>query len=361
MSGAAVTVVLATYNRPDALRVAMRSVVGQSIEDWRLVVVGDHCDAATGEAVRAVDDPRVRYVNLPVRFGEQGGPNWIGTELAETPFVAFLNHDDVLLADHLEHALRRLRDAPGDLYCARSLRARRSLEAPGGGAVPLFVEASAPDRKAAEIFHRHYMMFEPLSAVVVRTALARSIGPWRSARDLHRPPAQDWLLRAWRAGARFEFGDLPTVLAVNTHYQYRTADGCYAASSREHAWVEALLETRCAAEVRDLLLRTVEPLMDQRAWWPAGFVSGHRQRLLYRSLVNDLTARLYRATGADSLDLYCRLCGYARGRHFRDRIRLRTGGEVPPARDPHEVLAAVAFEHGSPRPTPAPAPTSPFR
>ena len=79
-----VTVVLATYNRPDALRAAIRSVLRQTRPDWRLMVIGDRCEPPTEEAVRSVQDARISYINLPVRFGEQGGPNSVGMALAET-------------------------------------------------------------------------------------------------------------------------------------------------------------------------------------------------------------------------------------------------------------------------------------
>lgn len=66
-----VTVVLATYNGPDALRAAIRSVLRQTRPDWRLMVIGDRCEPPTEEAVRSVQDARISYINLPVRFGEQ--------------------------------------------------------------------------------------------------------------------------------------------------------------------------------------------------------------------------------------------------------------------------------------------------
>jgi cellulose synthase/poly-beta-1,6-N-acetylglucosamine synthase-like glycosyltransferase len=60
-----VTVRIATYNR--GRLVAERSIASALAQRYRnleVVVVGDHCDAATEAAVRSVNHPRVRFENL---------------------------------------------------------------------------------------------------------------------------------------------------------------------------------------------------------------------------------------------------------------------------------------------------------
>ena len=68
---ATVSVVMATYNRPRALRLAVASVRAQTFTDWELIVVGDACTDETAEVVAGFGDARIRFVNLPVRCGEQ--------------------------------------------------------------------------------------------------------------------------------------------------------------------------------------------------------------------------------------------------------------------------------------------------
>lgn len=89
-----VTVVVATYDRPALLVRALASVRAQRLSDWEALVIGDRCGPATGEALAAMGEPRVRYANLPARCGEQSIPNSVGVALARGDAVAFLNHDD---------------------------------------------------------------------------------------------------------------------------------------------------------------------------------------------------------------------------------------------------------------------------
>src|SRR5687767_1721251 len=86
-----VTVVVATYGRPDALACALQSVQRQTADRWRVLVVGDCCPDA-GAVVEELGDPRITFVNLPSRQGEQGPVNSVGMQLATTPLIALLNH-----------------------------------------------------------------------------------------------------------------------------------------------------------------------------------------------------------------------------------------------------------------------------
>jgi glycosyltransferase involved in cell wall biosynthesis len=74
----AVSIVLATYNRPAVLAFAIRSVLAQDVAGWELIVVGDRCSEATGVLVGSFAGRRIRYVNLALNTGEQSGPNNVG-------------------------------------------------------------------------------------------------------------------------------------------------------------------------------------------------------------------------------------------------------------------------------------------
>ena len=106
MSAPAISVVVATYNRPDALRCALESVRRQSFGDWEVVVVGDRCTDSTRDVVASFADPRLRYIDLARNIGEQSGPNNIGIHAAHAPLIAFLNHDDLWFPDPGLHTWR---------------------------------------------------------------------------------------------------------------------------------------------------------------------------------------------------------------------------------------------------------------
>ena len=139
-----VTFVIATYRRVDALRCTLRTLLLQSHSDWTALVIGDRCGEETAEAIRTFHEPRIRYYNLPQRFGEQSGPNTAGLHLAEGGVVSFLNHDDLLLADHLTCALDRLTAHDADFYIAKSANARKLERTHTGMLVPVFTDIHPP-------------------------------------------------------------------------------------------------------------------------------------------------------------------------------------------------------------------------
>jgi GT2 family glycosyltransferase len=379
-----VTVVLSTYNRPDALRAAIRSVLRQTFPGWRLLVLGDHCEPSTEEVMRSFTDPRIIFANLPFRFGEQAGPNSVGMALAETRCIAFLNHDDVWLPDHLERALAALaaptsraaatlRAAPpdargADIFIGRAAVASRSVSDGNDGRRPLFDKATPiPGPPRHHLFHRHFTVCEPASACVFRGELARRVGLWRSHRQVHRSPLQDWFLRLWRHGARFVYGEEVTLLNLGTHYQRaaeerrhegcgaeadrgdlsnsevsqteanRGEEGCYAASSPEHAWVDDLLERLPADDVRSKILESAGGALRPRRARKGIRTSNPAAKLLFHLAVNRATAHLHRRTGIDLHSAWMTLAGRRRGEAMNALSRLRTGS-APPA---HADFAAA--------------------
>ena len=71
-----VSVVIATYDRPLNLSMAIESVLRQSDQNWEIVVIGDHCNPETAEVLAGFGEARLRYVNLPGRCGECNFPEY---------------------------------------------------------------------------------------------------------------------------------------------------------------------------------------------------------------------------------------------------------------------------------------------
>src|SRR5438034_6974226 len=69
-----VTVVMATYNWSTVLPYSIGSALRQTFTDFELLVVGDGCPDDSAEVVAAIDDPRVRWINLPANSGHQSAP-----------------------------------------------------------------------------------------------------------------------------------------------------------------------------------------------------------------------------------------------------------------------------------------------
>ena len=206
----ATTIVTATYDRPRLLREVIRTVLCQTVQDWRWIIVGDACAEATGEMIAAFGDPRITYVNLPQRFGEQAGPNTVGLSLADTPLVAFLNHDDLWLPDHLETGLAALHAAGSDLCLTRA--AFLGPRGPASAHRSAFGEQSPPGRDIGDAYEAPFHLVEPLSAWIGTREFFHRLGPMRLATTLAVQPIRDWAMRAARLGARVATPEAVTVL-----------------------------------------------------------------------------------------------------------------------------------------------------
>lgn len=109
-----VTVTVATYNRARLLTErCLPSVLNQTHENLELIVVGDGCTDETEEVVARIQDPRLRFVNLPERGLYPADPNrrWMvagtsamnkGLSMARGDYIAHLDDDDEYLPERLE-------------------------------------------------------------------------------------------------------------------------------------------------------------------------------------------------------------------------------------------------------------------
>ncbi|MGW3138570.1 glycosyltransferase family 2 protein [Streptomyces sp. NPDC001139] len=104
---ALVATVIATHRRPEALRAAVRSALGQTVRDQVVMVVDDGAGLPELPA-----DPRLFAVSLAHNTGVAGVVRNVGIRLTRSRYVAFLDDDNLWEPDHLERALAAL-EAPG--------------------------------------------------------------------------------------------------------------------------------------------------------------------------------------------------------------------------------------------------------
>ncbi|MEU9391035.1 glycosyltransferase family 2 protein [Streptomyces sp. NPDC048324] len=104
---ALVATVIATHRRPEALRAAVRSALGQTVRDQVVIVVDDGAGLP-----ELPSDPRLFAVSLARNTGVAGVVRNVGIRLTRSRYVAFLDDDNLWEPDHLERALAAL-EAPG--------------------------------------------------------------------------------------------------------------------------------------------------------------------------------------------------------------------------------------------------------
>jgi hypothetical protein len=107
------TVLVPTHNHGPLLHYAVASVLGQTVRDLEVFIVGDGVDAATREAAAAlaVLDSRVRFFDYSKgpRHGEASRHHAL--QEARGTIVCYLSDDDLWLPQHVEVLAEVLQDA----------------------------------------------------------------------------------------------------------------------------------------------------------------------------------------------------------------------------------------------------------
>jgi glycosyltransferase involved in cell wall biosynthesis len=293
-----VSVVTATFNRSHVLRLAIASLRGQTLTDWEQIIVGDACSDDTEQVVAAFADPRLRFVNLKENVGEQSGPNNEGIRLARGRYIAFLNHDDLWLPDHLESLVKAIESRQADLAYARGISvlpdgSRRLLGAAPGGAYLPVAEVHA-------------------SLWLCRRELFADVGPWRHSRSCWAVPSQDWLIRAWRRGKKIVASDRITVVAVHASY-YR--DCFHETHSAVHEALWQRLRDEAHFRENEASAAALDALEKEKSLRLGPHLAGLGRALAYRLLL---------ALGIPPILAKYRLRSWRRGAYL-DRIRRRRG------------------------------------
>jgi glycosyltransferase involved in cell wall biosynthesis len=190
-----VSVIIATYNKSAALQCAMESVLWQTFTDWELWVVGDCCTDDSADVVASYTDPRIHWYNLPRNSGYQSAPSNEGLRRAAGAYVAYLNHDDLWLPNHLQALVDRLEATDADLVY--SVLAFVGPHGAWGAEAPTYPYAPRPPHA---------------SAVLHRRDIVDEIGYWPAPAEVAQFPRVAYFRRAEMAGKRFAFASYLTVL-----------------------------------------------------------------------------------------------------------------------------------------------------
>jgi hypothetical protein len=251
------TVIIATYNWCSALNIALKSVLGQTTQNFEVWVVGDACTDDSAEVVSSFGDERLNWHNLASNCGSQWGPNNFGLRMARGRYIAYLGHDDVWFPTHLEIAQACLESSGADIVAAATL-----LYGPPESGIRA-VTGFFPNEQFSP---RHF--FPPSSLVHCSHVLSK-VGAWYGPENARLAVDYDFLYRCHAAGLSFAMTGEVTVFKFNAAWRrgsYQTRDivqqqNCLAsiqADANSHIRHELTVALRAATE--DRLLKIETPL-----------------------------------------------------------------------------------------------------
>jgi len=91
-----ISVLMPAYNAQAYIRQSVQSVLGQTFEDFELLVVNDGSTDMTRDILAAFDDPRLRIIDNPRNLGIVGTLNH-GLTMARGQYIARIDADDICL------------------------------------------------------------------------------------------------------------------------------------------------------------------------------------------------------------------------------------------------------------------------
>lgn len=108
-----VSVVLTTHDgRLSFLKKSIPSVLNQTFKDFELIVVDDGSNDGTDAYVKALTDPRIKYIHRDRAFGSDPRPKNDGTRAATGEYVAYLDSDNRYLPEHLAILVSEVKKDP---------------------------------------------------------------------------------------------------------------------------------------------------------------------------------------------------------------------------------------------------------
>ncbi|MFC1675666.1 glycosyltransferase family 2 protein [Planctomycetota bacterium] len=156
-----ISVVMPTYNRAHTLSKAIESILGQSFENFELIIVDDGSTDETRDVADNISDPRVRFFFLSENGGASNARN-IGIKNATADYIAFLDSDDQWKPDKLKKQFDLIKNCDQKVGVVYSGFTRYD------GDKVLYMPDSSVKRKSGNIFYeilkRNFITFQTLIA-----------------------------------------------------------------------------------------------------------------------------------------------------------------------------------------------------
>ncbi len=107
------SVIIPTYNRRGSLEKTISTVLSQTFEDYKLIIIDDAGTDDTEDYVRSIKHKHVDYI----KHGENLGPSEArntGIKKCDTKYIAFIDDDDEWLPQKLEKQLKTIESCDPD-------------------------------------------------------------------------------------------------------------------------------------------------------------------------------------------------------------------------------------------------------
>lgn len=105
------TVLMTVYNGEPYLREAVESILNQTFNEFKFMVVDDASTDGSRKIIRSFRDSRIQLETLPCNIGQTAALNY-GLDRIDTPWVARMDSDDISLPRRFEYQMNYLKENP---------------------------------------------------------------------------------------------------------------------------------------------------------------------------------------------------------------------------------------------------------
>jgi glycosyltransferase involved in cell wall biosynthesis len=105
-----ISVLMTSYNSEHYVEEAVRSILKQTLQDYEFIIVDDGSTDHTRERIAAITDSRIRLFFLG-HIGRAHALNY-AVEKAQSPFIAFMDADDIAMPKRLEKQFQVFQQHP---------------------------------------------------------------------------------------------------------------------------------------------------------------------------------------------------------------------------------------------------------
>lgn len=256
-----VSVIMPAYNAEKYIAESIESVIAQTYTNWELIIVDDGSTDNTAKIVSnyVVLDTRIKYICQENQ--KQGIARNNGLKLSKGKFIAFLDSDDIWVADKLEIQLKCIEENRSDLVFSAGFVFSKDISVPDYEYNTILGELQG-DNGFKSLLRRNFIPI--LSVLVTRQALI-GVGGFD-----HRPEIQNvedyhlWLKMLLKGFAFFGMSD--RLFYYRQHKDQVTAsDPC--ASEKVLIMLDSFLEHPVCMQssIRQAILRRAKTWYQQNA------------------------------------------------------------------------------------------------
>ncbi len=106
-----VSVIIPTYNRPNLIKRAIKSILNQTYQNFEIIIIDDSPNDETEKVIKNFHDERIKYIRNQKRKGPSAARNQgIKESSKDSKYIAFLDDDDEYLPHFLEKTIKKLEE-----------------------------------------------------------------------------------------------------------------------------------------------------------------------------------------------------------------------------------------------------------